>query len=390
MKVLLLLLLALLSAVAAAWFSQAQGGELILHSGEWTVRMSVLVALLGLIVTCFGLYLAAGFLYGILALPYRLRGLRHRRRQNRAETLYRKAMRETLEYRFAEARKSLARAADLSPESSPIHLLAASVCMELRDWEHWEKHLQAVTDPECREAALLLRLRGLLATDSWEEAMAILLEQPTGSPEPVPVVRARMRCLSGMRHWKTMLQTAGSLSPGDGLEEGEIRDWCLRAARERVDDTTPEQLPGLWEEFPEAVRGNPELLDLYAHALRSAEIRNDDLEKHVCAKAEQEFDPSWTAVCARLPGPVSRDLLPRARQWLSRNPGLPQLVLLCARLHMRAGEWDQARTLFEELPPHPQDASVHRDLVRTLLMLGEDRAAVHSMRSASPSAGDAA
>lgn len=178
--------------------------------------------------------------------------------------------------------------------------------------------------------------------------------------------------------------------PGDGLEEGEIRDWCLRAARERVGDTTPEQLPGLWEEFPEAVRGDPELLDLYARALRSAETRNGDLEKHVCAKAEQEFDPSWTAVCARLPGPVSRDLLPRARRWLSRNPGLPQLVLLCARLHMRAGEWDQARTLFEELPPHPQDASVHRDLVRTLLMLGEDRAAVHSMRSASPSAGDAA
>ena len=376
MKALLLILLALLAAAAAGWLAQTYGGEIIVHSGAWTVRMPLLVGLLILLGTGTSLYLLATALHGLVRLIPALRAKRAQRRDARTVRFYQQAVRETLEHRHADAYKSLKRALELRPQFESAHLLAAAVCIELRDWTQWQRHLCAATSAKSRPAATLLRLRGLCATQSWKDAMAILLRHPASASDPAALVQARMQCLRALRDWEQMLAAAQALAPRADLERSAILAWCGEAARQRIAEATAQQLMPLWKEFSEPVLQDARILGAYARALRRYTLRHSALEAHVRHRVQQDFAVAWVRLYAELPGPVHAQLLPQAQRWRRQRPDLPQLAHLCARLHMRAAEWTQARALLEQVEAQAADACVRRDLAHTLAALGADAQAL--------------
>lgn len=183
MKLLALALLALAAAAAAAWFAQTQGGEVIVHSGEFSLRASAPAALLAALAALLGFHLLVAGLAGLLRLPGWLRSRRRRRRRERGEKLFAQGLRELFARDWEAALQSLERALEAWPEQPLARLAAARACLELERWEDWDRHLRAATEPACAAAARELRVRGLRARGAEAEVEAVERAAPAGGAD---------------------------------------------------------------------------------------------------------------------------------------------------------------------------------------------------------------
>ena len=374
MKLLVLIFVALLVTGLTAWTAQTQGGEVIVHIADFTVRASLLMALLVGIGTMFGIFVLVGLLSRTLETPQRLRRRHRARRRERADVLLAQGLRNMLEDRPDAARQNLERAAKMEPKQSLFHLLAASVCIKADDRDAWNAHLRAVTDPDDQTASTWLRADGLVAAGEWEEALAVLQVLAGDKPENPRILRQLARCYRGLNSWERLFELARDQVRLANLPQDETRRWLHDAARRLCEDTEETELKSLWPKLGDA-RDDPEVLRHYVGRLQRCGLSHPELEPHLRKLLDAELDDTAIALYGTLPDPITRNMVEKVRKWLARNPERVSLKRALARLHSRLGQHAEAREQLEALEQHGGDALLYRELAETLERMGQGEAA---------------
>ena len=264
MKLLALIFVALLVTGLAAWSVQVQGGEVIVHIADLTVRASLLMAALTGIGAMFGIFLLVWLLSRTLETPSQLRRHRDMRRNERARTLLEKGMRLLLEGQTKAAREALEQAVRIDPGQPLFRALAAQADIQAKDPDSWNAHLRAISDPAWQAACTRLRADGLMAAGKWEEALAVLQVLSREWPTTENLLEKIAHCHRRLGSWRRLLTLAQDPETMKNVAAEERLGWLREAARQlcAADDADPKALQ---EELGDA-RQDPEVARCYEEA----------------------------------------------------------------------------------------------------------------------------
>ena len=388
MKVLVLIFVALLVTGLAAWTAQTQGGEVIVHVADFTVRASLLMALLVGIGMMFGVFVLVGLLARMLETPRRLRKRHKSRRRKRTDTLLAQGLRNMLEGRLDDARQDLEKAAKMEPKQPLFHLLAASICIKANDRDAWSTHLRAVADPDCQAASTRLKADGLIAAGEWEEALAVLQVLAGDNPNSPRVLHQLVRCYRELNSWERLFELARDQVRLANLPQHETREWLRDAVYRLCEDTEESDLKSLWPKLGDA-RDDPEVLRHYVARLQRCGLSHPELEPHLRKMLDASLDDTAIELYGTLPNPIAPNMVKKVRKWLARDPERISLKRALARLHSRLGQHSEAREQLEALEKHGGDALLYRELAETLERMGQGDAAQAHYRKGLQSLGKA-
>lgn len=374
MKILVLIFVALLVTGLTAWTAQTQGGEVIVHVADYTVRASLLMALLVGIGTMFGVFVLVGLLSRTLETPQRLRKRHKSRRRERTDVLFARGLRNMLEDRLDAARQDLEQAAKMEPKQSIFQLLAASVCIKANDRDAWNAHLRAVTDPDYQATSTWLKADGLIAAEEWEEALAVLQVLAGDNPRNPRVLRQLARCYRELNSWERLFELGREQVRLAHLPQDETRQWLRDAAHRLCEDTDESELKSLWPKLGDA-RDDPEVLRHYIGRLQFCGLSHPELEPHLRKLLDSNLDDTAVELYSMLPNPITPNMVGKVRKWLAKNPDQVSLKRALARLYSRLGQHAEAREQLEAIEKQGGDALLYRELAETLERMGQGEAA---------------
>lgn len=387
MKVLVLIFVALLVTGLTAWTAQTQGGEVIVHIADYTVRASLLMALLAGIGIVFGVFVLVGLLSRTLETPRRLRKRHKSRRRRRTDVLLARGLRNMLEDRPDAARQDLEQAAKMEPRQPLFRLLAASVCIRTNDREAWNAHLRAITDPDYQATGTWLKADGLIAAGAWEEALAVLQVLAGDNPKNPRVLRQLARCYRELDSWERLFELGRDQVRLASLPQDEARGWLRDAACRLCEGTGESELKSLWPKLGDA-RDDPEVLRCYVGRLQRCGLSHPELEPHLRKLLDASLDDTAVELYGTLPDPISPSMVKKVRKWLARDPERVSLKRALARLHGRLGQHAEAREQLEALERHGGDPLLYRELAETLEKMGQGEAAQAYYRKGLQSLGE--
>ena len=374
MKVLLLIFVAMLVTGLTAWTAQTQGGEVIVHIADFTVRASLLMALLAGIGAMLGIFVLVELLSRTLETPQRLRKRRKSRQRERTDVLLARGLRSMLEDQPDAARQDLERAAKLEPKQSLFHLLAASVCIKAGDRDAWNTHLRAITDPNYQTASTWLKADGLIAAGEWEEALAVLQVLAGDHPKKPQVLRHLDRCYRGLNSWERLFELGRDQVRLQNLPQDETRKWLHDASYRLCENTEESELKSLWPKLGDA-RDDPEVLCHYVGRLQCCGLSHPELEPHLRKLLDANLDDTVVELYGTLPDPIAPNMVAEVQKWLAWDPERISLKRTLARLHSRLGQHAEAWEQLKALEKLGGDALLYRELAEVLERMGQSEAA---------------
>lgn len=374
MKLLVLIFVALLVTGLAAWTAQIQGGEIIVHVADLTVRASLLMGLLVGIGTMFGIFVLVWLLSQTLETPRHIRARNQSRRRGRTDTLLAQGLRNLLEDRMEAARQDLEQATRIEPKNPLLHLLAASACVKVNDREAWSTHLRAISDPDYQAACTWLKATGLVTAEEWEEALAVLQVLASNHPSNPHVLRSLARCYRELNSWQRLFELSRDQVRAANVPQDEACEWLHEAARRLCRDTPDTELKTLWPKLGD-VRDDPEVLRQYIDRLKGCKQTLPELEPHLRKLLDANLDDAMVELYGTLPDPITPNMVEKVRKWLTRDPERISLKRTLVRLHGRLGQHSEAQEQLEALGKHGADPLLYRELAEALELQGRDEVA---------------
>ncbi len=378
MRLLALTFVALLCAALATWLSQFQGGEVIFHIGETSARASLLMAVLLGIGVFSGFFVVVWTLAYLLSAPGRLHSRYQNLKHNRAERAFTRGVRLWLHGDKAQAHKELEQAAHTDPSHPLFHLLAAASGVQTNNPELWDKHLRAIADEsDYAPVATALRIDGLIASEKWEEALAVLQEMSPEDATQPRSLRQWARCYQELNNWMPLLELSQSKAARAVADDS--RQWARTALRPLLAKATTERLNIVWRTL-EAARDDPAALQLYLQGLQHAQHDTPQLEAYLRERLSMQLDEALLALYSQLPQSEPEALLQHINRWLKKNPEHTALLRAKARVLNRLQQWEKALTCLREAEAHDMSVALCREIALTLEHLGEHDAAQQYFR----------
>jgi len=169
-----------------------------------------------------------------------------------------------------------------------------------------------------------------------------------------------------------VLRKEKAMAPAElmALERRAWREYLLGLDFKEAGDGALPSLAQAWERLSPNLRGEPELLAVYADRLRA--LGAEPGAEELLSKAlNREYDGRLARLYGLLRGRDSAKQLRNAEGWLEQHPNDAGLLLTLGRLSLHNQLWGKARDYFEAsltLERHPETCA---ELARLLAQLGE-------------------
>ncbi|WP_445000143.1 heme biosynthesis HemY N-terminal domain-containing protein [Halomonas mongoliensis] len=280
------------------------------------------------------------------------------------------------EGRWKKAEKSLVKAADDSSTPLVNYLSAALAAHYQGRFDQADTLLKrAHLSTEGADTAVgLMQAQLLLDRQQYEEALAILTRLDRQLPNHPQVLKQLKQAYLSVSDWdglRRLMPRLGaqqliSREERDQLEQRAYRELIVREAREGTDI---EKVRGLWADMPDHLRGNIELIVLYAEALvrGGQEPIAERLLRH---SLKEGWDSRLVLRYGLLDVDAARQLV-TAEKWLQERPNDPDLLLTLGRLSLRNAYWGKAQEYFEASQRQRPSGVACAELARLYANLGE-------------------
>ncbi|SHL27867.1 heme biosynthesis HemY N-terminal domain-containing protein [Phytopseudomonas punonensis] len=287
---------------------------------------------------------------------------------------------ELIEGRWAKAQAHLSRIARNEPRPLIHYLGAARAAHSLEHYEESDALLSEALErqPNAELAIALTHAELQLArgeVDSAQETLQVMHERHPHNPQ----VLRQLQELYGVRgDWQAVLKLLPVLRKEKAMAPAELMALERRAWREYLlgldfngaDDSALPPLAQAWDRLSPNLRGEPELLEVYADRLRA--LGAEPGAEELLSKAlNREYDSRLARLYGLLRGRDSARQLQNAEGWLKQHPNDAGLLLTLGRLSLHNQLWGKARDYFEAsltLERHPETCA---ELARLLAQLGE-------------------
>ncbi|MBA2779756.1 heme biosynthesis HemY N-terminal domain-containing protein [Billgrantia kenyensis] len=298
-------------------------------------------------------------------------------------TRHRNAMKRTVrglvalaEGRWKRAEKSLVKAADDSSTPLVNYLSAALAAHYQGRYEQADTLLKrAHLSTEGADTAVgLMQVQLMLDRQQYEEALAILTRLDRQLPNHPQVLKQLKQAYLSVNDWDGLRRLMPRLASRQLISPQERNQLELRAYKELLvhearDPDNVERIRSLWADMPDSLRGNVELVVLYAEAL----VRGNEegiAERLLRHSLKERWDSRLVLRYGLLNVDPARQLV-HAEKWLQERPNDPDLLLTLGRLALRNAYWGKAQEYFEASQRQRPSGLVCAELARLYANLGE-------------------
>lgn len=347
MKLLSLLLISLVAAVALGLLLTRDTGYVLIGYGAWTLETTLSLLVFALLAGFAAVYMLLRFLVGLKRAPQRLRHWEQRRKALRARNALNRGLIELAEGDWMAAEKRLVRHAADSDSPLLNYLAAARAAQQQGAHERRDHYLRLAHQgmPDADIAVGLTQAELQIAHRQMEQALATLTHLRTLAPRHAHVLKMLMRLYERLNDWEHLRDLLPELRKRKVLDEAAAERLEIRLHGELLAQAArggdAEALRDAWNRVPRRLLHNPALVFAYANQLKALG-EHDEAEAQLRAALKKQWDGRLVDLYGRLPGDAARQLA-AAEEWLRQHERDPVLLQTLGRLAMRASLWGKAR-----------------------------------------------
>lgn len=347
MKLLSLLLISLVAAVALGLLLTRDTGYVLIGYGAWTLETTLSLLVFALLAGFAAVYMLLRFLVGLKRAPQRLRHWEQRRKALRARNALNRGLIELAEGDWMAAEKRLVRHAADSDSPLLNYLAAARAAQQQGAHERRDHYLRLAHQgmPDADIAVGLTQAELQIAHRQMEQALATLTHLRTLAPRHAHVLKMLMRLYERLNDWEHLRDLLPELRKRKVLDEAAAERLEIRLHGELLAQAArggdAEALRDAWNRVPRRLLHNPDLVFAYANQLKALG-EHDEAEAQLRAALKKQWDGRLVDLYGRLPGDAARQLA-AAEEWLRQHERDPVLLQTLGRLAMRASLWGKAR-----------------------------------------------
>ena len=395
MKSLFWLILVFAAAAALAVFGRTNEGYALLVYPPWRIEVSLLLGIIGLLLTFALLYAVTRLVHQALDLPAEVRAYRERQRRERAQGALAAALQAYLEGRFVRAEKEAERAWRGGNAPGLAALIGARATHELRETERrerWFDRAAAAGGEPLQRALLVTRAELALEERDFTAARDALRTLHDGGPRHIATLRMLMRAERGMANWEEVLRLSSLLAKRDAIAPSVAQEFRVQATIELLAGaaTDAAAFEARWQGVANRDQLHPRVAA--AGARHATGLGKAALARQIIERAlEAEWAPPLAALYGELPPGLreaertaeARTRIERAERWLLERSSDAALLATLGRLCIQADLWGKARNFLEASVSFGESRSAHLELARLGERLGQgDQAQQHYRRAA--------
>ena len=378
MRLLLILLIAAAIAAALSAFAIEDPGIALLMWGDYTVRLS-LALLAVLILLAFALsYLLIGALQVLFSVPQRLRDWSSVRHERKVWQHITQGYLALLAGQTPKAEKLL----DEAGQSSVLSGLgAAAAAAYLEAPNRMARHLETARQQHAEHAWLidLAEARLALQADDAKSAQPILARLIEKHPNNPLIAKLLAQACVSRKDWPTLLKLMPTLEKLQALPKARLQATAAAAYRGYF-QAHPKPAEA-WNKLAGKTRRRPAAIAGFAARLL-ADKQTAEAEQalaqgiHALPSAPDKAElQRLTNLYAELGG-ADRGRTRKIENWLKRFPDDPGLLLALARAHWRADNPKAARATYQRLAEQAPAGSARLEWAQMEEALGDLAAAL--------------
>ncbi|HMB58908.1 MAG TPA: heme biosynthesis HemY N-terminal domain-containing protein [Xanthomonadales bacterium] len=334
---LITLALVLLAAALAPVFLNDPGVVQIRFRG-WTLEMSVLVLVLGVLLAWVILY----FVVRIWRLPTETA---RKVREQRALKQLEKGLLALTEGDWTTAERALQKSTSSEGQTTARYLAAAQAADGQQAGDRAEWYLEQAESGGRKNRFLVDLTRARLLTENgrFEEAVPVLEELRRRRKRHSQVLELLSRCYRAMGRWQSMQEILPVMQKAGLIDEKRAEALKNQAAEAQIAQSKDlEQLKATWNAFPRPMQKSSGIV--LAFAEKAARLGGSELTESVLrASLKKEWD---SALLIPYGDPGANDASQRLKQcekWMVDHPEDARLHLALGRLCAREELWGKAR-----------------------------------------------
>lgn len=344
-------------------------GYVLIVVAPWRIEISLVVFVIGLVLSVLVINASWRLLTHTLNLPSRIKAYRQRRARNRARSMLYQGLTAYFEgnYRKAERQAESALEAGESPALSAV--VAARSAHEQHRFEVRDHLLERLAElgPETSLMHLTTKAELLLSERRSGEALETLREAHRSAPRNTRVNQLLLRALISAGSWRSVLDTVNVLEQLTGIDTLQALRVRRNAWQQLLRHATHhrEDFLALWKSVPPAVKTDQNVARTGATHLIALGYHKEALDL-----IERALDREWDVHMAGLYGDCVSDSpvgqMEKAEKWLRDHPDSASLLLTLAKLCMRQSLWGKAEAYLDaslSLEATPEGEEIRKQLV---------------------------
>ncbi len=353
MKLLLLSLLALITAVVIGQLAGSDTGYVMMTISGWTIQTTATLFVIALFLAFLATYFTVRSLVRFFEMPKEVKIWRQHRHQRRAEKYLTQGLINMTEGRWKQAERDFCKAAPYSRAPYVNYLCAARAAQELHAVDRRDEYLRLAyhNNPDASLAVGITQAELQLSEQQTEQALATLKHLENKQPNQNQVKQLLLETYTDLNDWQSVLNIIPSIEktslyPREQIQAKQLDAYAglLKEAGNRKDKQT---LNTIWSNIPRKLKLHFYLIEVYVtERLKFDDTADCELLLKSALKRQ------WDNLLVRLYGlVVASDLAKQqatAESWLSNHSRDAVLLLTLGRICMRNQLWGKARDYLRE------------------------------------------
>jgi len=380
MRLLLLIIISLLLAVAVGTYTEHDAGQMIITISGWTIQTSFSFFVISIVVLFLLFYFLLRMISRFWNMPGQLGSWNKGRHQRLSEKYLSRGLMALVEGNWNKAEVSLTKGAPYSQAPLVNYLAAARAAQQLGAVERRDSYLMQAykEDPDEEVAIGLVQAELQIKQQQTEQALATLTHLHNQKPKQDQVKNMLLHTYAELKDWDAMLKLLPKVQRAGILPREQIQARQLEAygglLKQVGMDADKEKLSNAWLNIPRKLRTEFHLIEVYTEEkLKLTDA--SDCEPLIHKALKKQWDIALLGLYGLVEGKDIARQLKFAEGFLSSHAREPVLLLTLGRLSVKNKLWGKARTYLEEsieINPLPE---AYRTLASVLEELGEHGAA---------------
>lgn len=380
MRLLLLIIISLLLAVAVGTYAEHDAGQMIITISGWTIQTSFSFFVISIVVLFLLFYFLLRMISRFWNMPGQLGSWKKGRHQRLSEKYLSHGLMALVEGNWNKAEVSLTKGAPYSQAPLVNYLAAARAAQQLGAVERRDSYLMQAykEDPDEEVAIGLVQAELQIKQQQTEQALATLTHLHNQKPKQDQVKNMLLHTYAELKDWDAMLKLLPKVQRAGILPREQIQARQLEAygglLKQVGMDADKEKLSNAWLNIPRKLRTEFHLIEVYTEEkLKLTDA--SDCEPLIHKALKKQWDIALLGLYGLVEGKDIAKQLKFAEGFLSSHAREPVLLLTLGRLSVKNKLWGKARTYLEEsieINPLPE---AYRTLATVLEELGEHGAA---------------
>lgn len=388
MKLLFIVLLTMIVAVAIALLAVEDPGYVLIAVGTWTVETTLVLSVIVWISTFGALYYSIRFISRLMGAPSGIKHWRQDRREQKAEKSLTRGLIDLAEGRWLAAEKRVVKyAAD--GHTPLLNYLAAARAAQAQGEDQRRDHylkLAHENNPAADIAVGLTQAELQFNQNQLEQALATLRHLQQIAPKHAQVLKVLAKLYQRLGDWEHLIELLPTLRKRKVFDPEVIDEMSQQAYVSLLEDfllqhgETSAALSAVWARLPKLAHENDQVLIAYVQGL--IKMGDSDLAEPLIRHAlhrhrNEHLMRLYGLVESTDPG----QQLSYVEEMLVGHEGDANALLAAGRICLRARLWGKARSNLEASVNAQASMEAFNELGNLLDQLGEHDAALESYRA---------